>query len=93
MVTSAIEGVLEVRGLRCESCIVDLWVTMDVTPAITTDDLGDAMDFAGLAATARAAVADRTRDSAHAITAEVERAILAHSPRITRAQVKVTLTL
>ena len=80
------------RGLRCDGCTVDLWVTMDVAAALTTDDLDDALDIAGLAATARAAVADRTRDSAHAITAEVERALLAHSPRITRAQVKVTLT-
>lgn len=87
-----IEGVLEVRELRCEGCTVDLWVTTDVAPAITTDDLDDALDIAGLAATARAAVADRTRDSAHAITSEVQRALLAHSPRISRAQVKVTLT-
>jgi len=91
-VTSAIEGVLEVRGLVCDGCSVDLWVTLDVGLAITTDELGDAMDIAGLAATARAAVVDRSRDSAHAITAEVERALLAHSPRITRAQVRVTLT-
>ena len=90
--TDVIEGVLEVRGLRCEGYTVDLWVTTDVAAAITTDDLEDAMDIAGLAATARAAVAERTRDSAHAITAGVERALLAHSPRITRAQVKVTLT-
>lgn len=89
--TNVIEGVLEVRGLRCEGCTVDLWVTTDVAAAITTDDLGDALDIARLAATARAAVADRTRDSVHAITAEIERALLAHSPRVTRAQVKVTL--
>lgn len=89
--TSTIEGVLELRGLRCEGCAVDLWVTTDVAPAITTDELENAIDFAGLAATARAAVAQRTRDTAHAITAEVERALLAHSPRISRAQVKVTL--
>ena len=80
------------RGLRCDGCTVDIWVTTDVAAALTTDDLDEALDIAGLAATARAAVADRTRDSAHAITAEVERALLAHSPRITRAQVKVTLT-
>lgn len=90
--TSAIEGVLEVRGLRCDGCTVDFWVTLDVALAITTDELDDAMDIAGLAATARAAVVDRSRDSAHAITAEVERALVAHSPRISRAQVKVTVT-
>ena len=86
-----IEGVLEIRGLRCDGCTVDLWVTTDVAPAITTDDLEDAMDIAALAKTARAAVTARTRDSAHTITAEVERALLAHSTRISRAQVKVTL--
>jgi dihydroneopterin aldolase len=85
-----IEGVLELRGLRCEGCTVDLWVTTDVALAITTDELESALDLSGLAATACAAVTERTRDSAHAITAEVERALLAHSPAITRAQVKVT---
>ena len=90
--TAMIEGVLEVRGLRCEHCTVDLWVTTDVAAAITTDDLDDALDIAGLATTARAAVADRTRDSAHAITSEVQRSLLAHSPRVPDAQVKVTLT-
>ena len=91
MVTSTIEGVLELRGLRCDGCVVDLWVTTDVALAITTDALESAIDIAGLAATARAAVADRTRGTAHTITAEVERALRAHSPAITRAQVKVTV--
>jgi dihydroneopterin aldolase len=91
VVTTVIEGVLELRGLRCGDYVVDVWVTTDVAPAITTDELESAVDFAGLAMAACAAVADRTRDSAHAVTAEVERVLLAHSPAINRAQVKVTL--
>jgi dihydroneopterin aldolase len=90
-VNNAIEGVLELRGLRCHGYVVDLWVTTDVAQAITTDELGSALDIAGLATVACAAVAERTRDSAHAVTAEIERALRAHSPAITRAQVKATL--
>ncbi len=89
--TSVIEGVLELRGLRCAGYAVDLWVTTDVALAITTDELESALDIAGLATAACTAVAERTRDSEHAVTAEIERAILAHSPAITRAQVKATL--
>ena len=71
---------------------VDFWVTTDVGAAITTDELESAVDIAGLASAVRAAVAQRTRTTAHTITAEVERALVAHSPRIDRAQVRVTLT-
>ncbi len=91
MVATLIEGVIEVRGLRCDGCVVDLWVTADITQAVVTDELDSAIDIASLAATTRLAVVQRTRPSAHAITAEIERALLDHSPVISRAQVKVTL--
>lgn len=92
MVANAIEGVIELRGLRCDGCLVDLWVTTDIAQAIVTDELDSTIDIAGLASTARLAVAQRTRTSRHAITAELERALLSYSPRISGAQVKVTLT-
>jgi dihydroneopterin aldolase len=92
VVATPVEGVIEVRGLRCEGCLVDLWVTADITQAVVTDQLESAIDIAALAATTRLAVVRRTRPSAHAITAEIERALRDHSPLISRAQVKVTLT-
>ena len=94
------EGVIEIRGLRCrgrqgvteaerareQDYVVDLAVRAEVTRAIASDDLSDAIDISALAAATRAAVAERPRALVERIAADVARTLL---DRFAIAEVRV----
>jgi dihydroneopterin aldolase len=99
-----IEGVIEIRGLRCrgrqgttdeerakeQDYLVDVWITADVERAIARDDLAEAIDISAIADAVRASVAERPRTLVERIAGDVARAILARFPRVSDTRVKVT---
>ncbi len=101
---SVTEGIVEIRGLRCtgrqgvtdeerakvQEYLVDVWVRTDVTRAIASDALADAVDISAVAATVRASVAERPRTLVERITGDVARALLDSFATVTEARVRVT---
>ena len=99
-----IEGVIEIRGLRCrgrqgtsdeerakeQDYLVDVWITADVERAIARDDLAEAIDISAIADAVRASVAERPRPLVERIAGDVGRALLARFPRVVETRVKVT---
>jgi len=98
------QGVVEIRGLRCSGrqgtteaeraaaheYLVDVSVRADLTRAIASDALEDAIDISAIAATVRASVGERPRALVERITADIARALLVRFPEIAEARVRVT---
>lgn len=94
---------VEIRGLRCRGrqgtteaeravehdYLVDVALTADLSRAMASDDLADAIDISGIAATVRASVAERPRALVERITADVARSLLDRFPQAKRVRVRV----
>ena len=77
---TALQGTIEVRGLRCAGLLLDIEVDTDIMRAVITDDLADALDIAAIAAAARAGIAASKGRSLDERANDVRRAILALAP-------------
>ena len=94
---------VEIRGLRCRGrqgttdaeraiehdYLVDVTLTADLSRAMASDDLADAIDISAVAATVRASVAERPRALVERITADVARALLDAFPEAHDVRVRV----
>ena len=99
-----IEGIVEIRGLRCHGrqgttdeerakeheYLVDVWVTADLERAIAKDDLSEAIDISAIADAVRTAVAERPRTLVERIAGDTGRALLARFQQVTAVRVRVT---
>ncbi len=99
----ALEGWLELRGLRCAGrhgaypgeqdmdrpFVVDLRVAVDVDAAAESDDLADALDMTSLAAEVRGVVSKQPRALLERVAVDVARALLAAFPCIEEVRVRV----
>lgn len=97
------DGAIEIRGLRCtgrqgttdeerakvQEYLVDVRIEADLSRAVASDDLKDAIDISAVASTVRAAVADRPRTLVERITADVARALLERFAEVRSVRVRV----
>jgi dihydroneopterin aldolase len=94
---------VEIRGLRCRGrqgttdaerateheYFVDVTITADLSRAMASDDLADAVDISAIADAVRASVAERPRALVERITADVARALLERFPQVKDVRVRV----
>ena len=94
---------VEIRGLRCRGrqgtteaeraveheYLVDVTLGADLSRAMASDDLADAIDISAIAATVRASVAERPRALVERITSDVARALLDRFPQVKDVRVRV----
>ena len=99
-----IKGTIEVKGLRCrgrqgtteaerakeQDYLVDVWLTADLEPAVTSDDVRHAVDISAIAAAVRASVAERPRALVERIAADCANALLTEFATASEVRVKVT---
>ncbi|MEK7863801.1 MAG: dihydroneopterin aldolase [Chloroflexota bacterium] len=86
-----IDGVIEIRGLRCDGIRIDVWVRADVSRAAASDDLADAIDIALLASVTRATVNVLPGVPAGRMAAQAARALLTRFPDVTESRVRITV--
>ena len=96
-------GWLELNGLRCQGrhgayaeeqasprlFLVDLAVQTDVQRAATSDDLGDALDLAGLADTVRDVVSGPPRKLLESLSVQTAREVLRRFPAAEQVRLRV----
>ena len=96
-------GRLTMRGLRCtgrhgsspsqreieSTFLVDLSVQTDIEPAARTDDLLNAVDLAGLAATVRDVVGGPSHVLLETVVIAIARALLEGFPALAEVRVRV----